>query len=211
MPMTLVSTCRAYAPKTLPRLCASLRRAGAKYTIVGDGFDEPTLVEGELVQPAPVAGLWDLTALPYATRLREEWFFLMADTCEVDEDYVAKISRFTDWQYDLVGLVPECMLCFLGLYHQSYIANNARRIAKRAGMTKRELVLFEISQTMQAWAKMYRHVEHIDGEKVEYDQRVDVYGVGRPRWRRYFPAFGLTKWTVARIIEEVSEERARQL
>ena len=208
-PVVAIATCKAFAERTLPRLCASLRRAGVnEYVIVGDNFFEPTEVAGELVHPAPVSGMWDLSPLPYTVTMPHDWTFLIGDTCEVEADFQERVERWVSPDYDLVGLTPVFMQCFMGLYHKSYLQRNLATLKRYAGMTKHDIAIYEVSADMVAYARKYRHAE---GEMVQWDRQEDVYGVGRPRWHRYFEAFGVTKWTVAQELWQIDERRARIL
>lgn len=211
MPVTLISTCKAFAERTLPVVCGSLDRAGVKdYVIVGDGFSEPTFVAGHKVNPAPVAGLWDMTALPFAvSNLQVEWFFLLSDTCLVGLGYPAKLSALAaDSAHELIGLRPDHLMCFMGLYRRSYIERNLARIVALAGMSKRALVGFENDPAMISWASSYYHAP---GALIQFDYQFDPYNVGRLRWHRYFGAFGVTKWTVEPTPATIDEGRAKML
>jgi hypothetical protein len=208
-PVIAIATCKAFAERTLPRLCASLRRAGVnEYVIIGDNFSEVTEVAGELIHPAPVPGMWDLSPLPYVATMSHDWTFLIGDTCEVDTDFKGRIERWMGDDYDLVGLMPNFMQCFMGLYRKSYLQRNMPVLKRHAGLAKRDIAIYEVSADLIAYAESYRHAE---GKVVQWDRQEDVYGVGRPRWHRYFGAFGVTKWTVAQHLGQIDEHRARIL
>jgi len=109
---------------------------------------------------------------------------------------------------DMVGLRPDYAMCNIGLYSWYYLSKNASNLATMIGTTKREAIEAEISGLTASWAENYGWVP---GVIDEFKVRGDTYGVGRPRWRRYFGAFDITKWTIFRSLDDVSEGRAKEL
>jgi hypothetical protein len=215
MKTLVITTCKAFAPVSLPPLLKSLQPiledpSWWVFNVADDYLDIEDFAEGPVNCGGGAMGsplrCFEMTGpLEYAQEVDDRPFLAIHDTCIAGPKFkeLAEAS-LTMFDGAVGGNLPNYMHCCMGLFHPKFLCEyygTIRRELNHKG--KRAAVKFETeARLLQLAGPYYQNMGWGIRDGIRH---VDIYGTGTPRWERYFPGLDLWKYTLSNTIEGVSE------
>jgi hypothetical protein len=180
-----ISTHKDYFADTMPRLLRSLDRAKMpkeKVLVVVGGSDENSETTTDGYQTILIKGNHDgLTALTALPQDYDGYWLLLHDTCEVMDDFMAKMAKLdVGLNLDLLVVAED-----IGLYSSSLI----KRLVAQKVFDKNAAAVIIFSYCL-LWAESVAKSRHVSTK--------DVYGTGTKRQVLYLDDIGVKKYRRAK-------------
>lgn len=199
-----ISTCRNYAPSTIPNIISSLKDAGIymQNILVVEGDNQTRKVENKDYMHCYVEhNSFDLTSLieVVESHYSSKWWLLLHDTCVVGKSFRTCLARANE-NVDRVALLQHPSMS-IGLYKYEFLLQHAEKINsyKTFTTTPEERLLakhkaFE-SEDVLLWKLPCGSIDSFGHNRVSQLVNADLWKMQRTenRIQEYFPQLDIYK------------------